>query len=125
MEAKKNDNYKKTMSNLCQYQIKLQFSLALQMMGVGGAHGSTLTAFLDLPFPMKWGRQFNVLEDSTYEVIQQVKNYSQITSVQEKILEMVNYRDHSVVQNKLEDHLPALSLRDRREPSQYYQYQAI
>jgi hypothetical protein len=45
------------------------------MMGVGGAHGSTLAAFLDLPLPLKWGRQFYVLEDYTYEVIQQVKIY--------------------------------------------------
>ncbi len=43
--------------------------------GVGGAHGSTLAAFLDLPLPLKRGRQFYVLEDYTYEVIQQVKIY--------------------------------------------------
>ncbi len=106
MEAKRTNNDKKTKSDLCQYQLNLQFSMALQMMGVGGAHRSTLTAFLNLPFPMKWGWQFNVFVDYTYDVIQQVKNYSQIRSAKEEKLETVNDRNCFVLQNILEDDLP-------------------
>jgi hypothetical protein len=107
IEAKKSEiDGDKTKSDLCRYQINVQFSLALQLMGIGGGHASTLAAFLDLPFPNKWGRQFNVLEDYMYEVIQRVKNSSQSMAVEEEILETVNDQDRSITQNKLEDDLP-------------------
>jgi len=40
-----------------------------------------LAAFLDLPYPLKWTQQFNVLEDYTHDVTQWVKNNSQVMSV--------------------------------------------
>jgi hypothetical protein len=32
------------------------------MMGIGGEHAAMMAAFLDLPEPQKWPRQFSVLE---------------------------------------------------------------
>jgi hypothetical protein len=47
-----------------------------------------------------------VFVDYTYDVIQQVKNYSQIRSAKEEKLETVNDRNCFVLQNILEDDLP-------------------
>lgn len=105
VESKKMEKYKKTKSDLCQYKINVRFLLALQLMGVGGSHATTLATFLNLPFPMKWKQQFNVLENQTYEAIQQVKNCLQVMSVLEEIFKTENDNVHNVVQNRLEDDL--------------------
>jgi hypothetical protein len=60
--------------------------MALQLMGVGGTHAGTLVALLDLPDAVKWNRQFRILEDFTYDSIENVKYYSQMKSVEEEIL---------------------------------------
>ncbi len=60
--------------------------MALQLMGVGSTHAGTLVAFLDLPDAVKWSRQICVLEDFNYDAIENVKNYSQMKSVQDEIL---------------------------------------
>jgi hypothetical protein len=86
LRQQKNNNSKKTKSNLCQYAINSCFSMALQLMGVGGTHAGTLVALLDLPDAVKWNRQFRILEDFTYDSIENVKYYSQMKSVEEEIL---------------------------------------
>jgi hypothetical protein len=42
---------KRTKSELRHYAVSIKFSIALQMIGVGGQHASTSAAFLDLPSP--------------------------------------------------------------------------
>jgi hypothetical protein len=73
IEAKRTLAYKETKSDICQYDINLRFAFALQLMGVGGEHAAILAAFLDLPEPRKWSRQFNVLEKFSYEAVQKIK----------------------------------------------------
>jgi hypothetical protein len=73
VEAKKTGHYQHTNSDLCHYDINILFSLALQMMGVGGEHGAMLAAFLNLPDPKKWNRQFSILENYTFDAIQKIK----------------------------------------------------
>jgi hypothetical protein len=59
-----------------------------------------LAAFLDLPFPARWSRQFNVLENFTHEAIQEVKNFSQTKSVQDEVLETLNDTTQQVKLNR-------------------------
>ena len=41
------DNHVAINTAVCKYDINHRFSLGLQMIGVGGEHGSILAAFLD------------------------------------------------------------------------------
>jgi hypothetical protein len=51
---------KKQQSEICQYDVNIKYCTALQMMGIGGEHAAMMAAFLDLPEPQKWPRQFSV-----------------------------------------------------------------
>jgi len=73
VESKKTGHYHHTNSDLCHYDINILFSFALQMMGVGGEHVAMLAAFLNLPDPKKWNRQFSILENYTFDAIQKIK----------------------------------------------------
>jgi hypothetical protein len=42
-------------------------------MGVGGQHASILTAFLDLPEPHKWPRQFSTVEKFLHKSTEKVR----------------------------------------------------
>jgi acyl-CoA-binding protein len=53
-----------------------------------------IAAFLNLPEPVKWKRQFNVLENFTYDAIQNVKNLSEEEAAQEEVQETVNEEDN-------------------------------
>jgi len=86
VECRKTEKWKETKSDLCQYELNLRFCLALQLMGVGGQHAATMAAFLDLPEPAKWNRQFNRLENFTYEAVQKVKDNSQLKAAEDEIL---------------------------------------
>ena len=92
-------------SDLCQYDINLRFSLALQLMGCSGEHAAILTSFLDLPEANKWNRQFNILEQYMLTAVEEVKLLSQQAAVEEEVLETIN-DDKKVEQNKLEDDNP-------------------
>jgi hypothetical protein len=69
-------------------------------MGVGGQHATTMPAFLDLPEPAKWNLQLNRLENFTYEVVQKVKDNSQLKAAEDEILAMI--MEDSVQQHLLE-----------------------
>ncbi len=69
-------------------------------MGVGGQHATTMPAFLDLPEPAKWNWQLNRLENFTYEVVQKVKDNSQLKAAEDEILAMI--LEDSVQQHLLE-----------------------
>jgi len=75
-------------------------------MGVGSEHAAILTAFLDLPKPTKWNRQFNVLEKYTYEAVQGVKETSQLQAVEDESLATVMAETNTIEHNLLEDELP-------------------
>jgi hypothetical protein len=105
-EAKKTTLHSATKSDLCQYDINLRFSLALQLMGVGGEHAAILTSFLDLPESVKWNRWFNVLEQYTHTAVEEVKVLSQQAAVEEEVLETINDENYKVGQHKLEDDNP-------------------
>jgi hypothetical protein len=98
--------YKNTNSDLCQYDINILLSFALQLMGVGGQHAAILAAFLNLSEATKWNRQFHVLENFTYDVIQKVKNSSQDKAVQEEVSETVNENNNPIDQHLLVQELP-------------------
>jgi hypothetical protein len=98
--------HSETKSDLCQYDINLRFSLALQLMGVGGEHAAILTSFLDLPESVKWNRWFNVLEQYTHTAVEEVKVLSQQAAVEEEVLETINDDNYKVEQHKLEDDNP-------------------
>jgi hypothetical protein len=105
-EARKTENHMETKSDLCKYAINLRFSLALQLMGVGGQHAAIMAAFLDLPEPHKWKRMFTVAEKFTHEAITKVKEVSQTMAVQEEVLETVSQENNGVEQNLLESDRP-------------------
>jgi len=111
IEAKRTSAYKETKSDLCQYDINLRFMFALQLMGVGGEHAAILTAFLDLPEPRKWNRQFNVLEKFTYEAVQKIKEFSQIKCAEEEVLATINEESNPLEQNLLEKEVPLHRIR--------------
>jgi len=94
IEATKLKQYQRSNSDLCHYNVNHLFSLALQLIGCGGEHGSMIAAFLNLPEPVKWKRQFNVLENFTYDAIQNVKNLSEEEAAQEEVQETVNEEDN-------------------------------
>jgi hypothetical protein len=111
IEAKRTSAYKETKSDLCQYDINLRFAFALQLMGVGGNHAAILTAFLDLPEPRKWNRQFNVLEKFTYEAAQKITEFSQIKCAEEEVLATINEESNALEQNLLEKEVPLHRIR--------------
>jgi hypothetical protein len=80
--------------------------MALHLIVVGGEHTSVLAAFLNLPFPRKWQRDFNVLEIFLYDSVEKTKEDSQHKAVQEEILQTLNDTNHPVEQNMLEEPLP-------------------
>jgi hypothetical protein len=51
-----------------------------------------------------------VLEDFTYDAIENVKNYSQMKSVQDEILWTLNDEDKPVLQNWLEEELQEVNM---------------
>jgi hypothetical protein len=105
-QAAKIKQYKRSKSDLCHYDINILFSMALQLMGVGGEHGASLSAFLNLPDPRKWNRQFNVLENFTHNAIQKVKNLSEKEAAQEEVTKTLQEDDNPIEQNLLEIDLP-------------------
>jgi hypothetical protein len=105
-EPKKATMCIKTMNNFCKYNINLHFCFALQLMGVGGEHAAIMTTFLDFLCPWKWSRQFNVLENFTSNAVQQVKECSQVVSVQDEMAETVAQESNYVEQDLLEQDLP-------------------
>jgi ribosomal protein L37AE/L43A len=88
IESKKSVT-KKTKSELCQYDINIKFSVALQMIGVGGQHASTLAAFLDLPESHKWPRHFTTLEKFMHSGIDMIKIKSQEMSTKTEVSQAV------------------------------------
>jgi hypothetical protein len=106
VEAAKLKECHKAKSDICQYEIKVLFSFALQLMGIGGEHGCILTAFLNLPDPTKWNHQFNILESYTYDAIQKVKNVSDEEAAVEEVAETVRDEENEIQQNILEQQPP-------------------
>jgi len=111
IEASKIKQNQRSNSDLCHYNVNHLFSLALQLIGCGGEHGSIIAAFLTLPEPVKWKRQFNVLENFTYDAIQNVKNLSEEEAAQEEVQETVNDEDSPIEQTFLEQDLPLHRIR--------------
>ena len=103
LEGKKTERQHETNSDLCKYDVNLRFCVALQLIGVGGEHASVLAAFLNLPFPRKWRRDFNVLENFLYDSVEKTKEDSQHKAMQEEILQTLNDTNHPVEQNMLEE----------------------
>jgi len=102
VEAAKLTECHKAKSDICQFEINVLFSFALQLMGIGGKHGCILTAFLNLLDPTKWNRQFNVLESYTYDAIQKVKNVSEEEAALEEAAETVRDEENEIQHNMLE-----------------------
>jgi hypothetical protein len=102
---KRKTEREKTRIVLCQYDINIRFCLALQLMGVGGQHASILTAFLDLPEPHKWPRQFSTVEKFLHKSTEKVKCESQEKATEEEII-MTNVPDSCIEQTLLEDMQP-------------------
>jgi phage FluMu protein Com len=98
--------YENTNSDSCQYDINILFSFALQLMGVGGEHGAIMAAFLNLPDPTKFNRQFNVLKNFTFDAMQKVKNSFQDEAVQEEVSETINDNNNPIEQHLLVEELP-------------------
>jgi hypothetical protein len=73
---------------------------------VGGEHAAILAAFLDLPEPTKWHRQFYLLEKYTYEAVQRVKETSQLQAAEDAPLATVMAETNVIEQNLLEEELP-------------------
>jgi len=83
VSAKKTNN-KEVKSPVCRYDLSIKYCTALQVMGVGGEHAAIVSAFLDLPEPHKWPRQFSVLEKHLYSAVEEVKLESQIKGTNEE-----------------------------------------
>jgi hypothetical protein len=106
INSKKSEREHETKSDLCKNEINVRFCFAMQLMGVGGEHAAILAAFLDLPEPTKWNRQFNVLEKYTYEAVQQVKETSQLQAAEDESLATVMAETNAIEQNLLEEEVP-------------------
>ena len=106
VKSNKTRLYKNKNSDLCQYNMNILFSFTLQLMGVGGRHAAILAAFLKLPHPTKWNRQFHVLENFTYDAIQKAQNSSQDEAVQGEVSETVNENNNPIDQHLLVEELP-------------------
>jgi hypothetical protein len=87
-------------SEICQYDVNIKYCTALQMMGIGGEHAAVMAAFLDLPEPQKWPRQFSVLEKYLYLPAETIKLQSQQESSNEEVAATLA-DDHNVVQQNL------------------------
>jgi hypothetical protein len=98
IEARKTTSQKHTLSEICKYDINLQFALALQQIGVGGQHAGTITSFLGLPDSHKWPRQFSVLEKFMYPTVEALKCKTQIQATEEEILETLDLPNKAVDQ---------------------------
>ncbi len=98
IEARKTTSPKHTLSEICKYDINLQFALPLQQIGVGGQHAGTITSFLDLPDSHKWSRQFSVLEKFMYPTVEALKCKTQIQATEEEILETLDLPNKAVDQ---------------------------
>jgi hypothetical protein len=72
-------------SDLCRYDINLKYCTTLQLMGVGGEHAAVLSAFLDLPEPHKWPRQFSVLEKYLFTSVDAVKSEAEVSWAEEEV----------------------------------------
>ena len=80
---------KRTKSELRHYAVNIKFSIALQMIGVGGQHASTSAAFLDLPESHKWPRHFATLEKYMHSAIHAIKLRSQEISTKLEVSQAV------------------------------------
>jgi hypothetical protein len=108
VSVKHNQREKKDMathSALCAYDINLRFCYALQLMGVGGGHATTLASFLELPEAHKWSRQVSVLEKFTFPVIEKVKKDCEQKGTEEEIRATINDTEYPIEQNLLEANL--------------------
>jgi hypothetical protein len=76
VDGKKNNTAKMTKSNLCHYDINVRYVIALQLLGLGGEHAAVMAAFLDLPEPHKWRRQFKVVEKLLSPMMEEKKKLS-------------------------------------------------
>jgi hypothetical protein len=105
VSAKKTNN-KEVKSPVCRYDLNIKYCTALQVMGVGGEHAAIVSAFLDLPEPHKWPRQFSVLEKHLYSAVEEVKLESQIKGTNEEVTATLNDEDHPVEQTFLQRDIP-------------------
>jgi len=93
-------------NKICKYDINLRFALALQLLGVGGEHAATITAFLDLPNAHKWRRDFNLLESYMHDASKEVKNKSQETALSLEDGATINLPEGTVPQCLLDNGVP-------------------
>ena len=85
VESEKNDNIRLTKSTLRHYDVNVRFCLSMQLLGLGGEHAAVLCAFLDLPEPHKWRRQFKVLEKQLCPTMEEIKQKSQENASQHEV----------------------------------------
>ncbi len=93
-------------NEVCKYEINLRFALALQLLGVGGEHAATVSAFLDLPDAHKWRRDFNVLESYMHDASEEVKNKSQDVALSQEVCATINLPEGPVPQSLLDNEVP-------------------
>jgi len=72
-------------------------------MGVGGEHAAIMAAFLDLPHPHKWPRQFGNIERHLYKPLDKVKNQSQQAATNEEVAATISDEDRVIEQKYLQN----------------------
>jgi hypothetical protein len=76
------------------------------MMGVGGEHGCTLAAFLDLPSPHKWKKYFPALEKFMHPTVETIKKESEYDATMNEISETLETLTYPIEQNFLQNDEP-------------------
>jgi len=83
----------------------------MQLLGLGGEHAAVLCAFLDLPEPHKWRRQFKVLEKQLCPTMEEIKQKSQDNASQHEVQLTLDCTDNAVEQTLLKEDVPIYRVR--------------
>jgi len=111
VDGKKNNTAKMTKSNLCHYDINVRYVIALQLLGLGGEHAAVMAAFLDLPEPHKWRRQFKVVEKLLSPMMEEIKQNCQEDAAEKEVQLTLNATENVVEQTLLQQDLPLYRVR--------------
>ncbi len=101
----------KTKSELCHYDINIEFCLAMQLLGLGGEHASVLAAFLDLPEPHKWRCQFCVLEKFLCPIMEGIKVQCQELAAETEVSLTIASIENAIEQTLMQNDDPMYRVR--------------
>ena len=111
VHRRKNNMMLQTKSELCHYDINIRFCLAMQLLGLGGEHAAVLSAFLDLPNPEKWRRQFGVIEKALHPTMDDIKRNCQEEAAEKEVALTLDSEDHPIEQSLIQEDVPIYRVR--------------